>query len=112
MNRNPEPNVAEIEMLTHLSRSSNRTLRATFFSQLELLRKSCNDFEGLQKNITALLRQDYKEKKDLIELITLLEYLTPSYSLDFLTLIIIAAGMPDQGSCTKINELDIFKLLK
>jgi hypothetical protein len=58
-----------------------------------------------------LLQQDYKEKKDLIELITLLEYLTPSYSLDFLTLIIIAA-QPDHGSCMKINELDIFKLLK
>jgi len=59
-----------------------------------------------------LLQQDYEEKKDLIELITLLEYLTPSYSLDFLTLIIIAAGLPDHGSCMKMNELDIFKLLK
>jgi hypothetical protein len=90
-NSNPEPNVAEIEVLTQLSRSANQTLRATFFSQLELLRQSCNDFEGLQKNITALLQQDYEEKKDLVELITLLEYLTPSYSLDFLTIIIIAA---------------------
>ena len=90
-NTNPEPNVAEIEVLTQLSRSANQTLRAAFFSQLELLRQSCNDFDGLQKNIAALLQQDYKEKKNLIELITLLEYLTPSYSLDFLTIIIIAA---------------------
>ena len=102
---------AEIQMLTQL-RGSNQTLCNTFFSQLELLRRSCNDFEGLQKNIAAVLQEDQAEKRDLIELITLLEYLTPSHSLDLLTLIIIAAGLPEQGGCAKLKQLDIFKLLR
>ena len=58
---------------------------------------------------------DYPEKKDLTELVTMFEYLTPSYSLDFLTLVIIAAGLPNhqmQSGCKKAYELEIFKLLK
>lgn len=36
---------------------------------------------------------------DLMELINMLEYIVPSYSLDMLTLIIIAAGNIDEGNC-------------
>ena len=80
-----------------------------------MLRNSCNDFDGLQKNLAELMNSDYPEKKDLTDLVTMFEYLTPSYSLDFLTLVIIAAGLPNhqsQSGCKKAYELEIFKLLK
>ena len=61
------------------------------------------------------MNSDYPEKKDLTDLVTMFEYLTPSYSLDFLTLVIIAAGLPNHkmhNGCRKAYELEVFKLLK
>lgn len=56
------------------------------------MRGSCNDFDGIQKKLNELLKSDFKNNKNLKDLITLHEYMVPSYSLDLLTLIIIAAG--------------------
>ena len=46
----------------------------------------------------------------------MLEYLTPSYSLDILTTIIIAAGNLEeethQKTCKKVDTLEIFNLLR
>ena len=63
-----------------------------FFKQIEILRRSCNDYEGLQKKLSHLMNNNSDIKNDLTELIKMLEYMVPSYSLDLLTVIIIAAG--------------------
>ena len=51
------------------------------------------------------------EYKELDKLITMLEYLVPSYSLDILTTVIIAAGRKEESTCKRVRELDIFRLL-
>ena len=94
-----------------------------FFDQINLLRNSCNDFEGIQAKLSSIMREN--ESSDLSSLINMLEYMVPSHSLDMLTLIIIAAGNTDEGycaiaygkvqkttaACQKVRDLDIFSLL-
>lgn len=44
----------------------NGTLSSDFFDQIEILRKSCNDFEGLQKKLLQILNSDdQKERHDI-----------------------------------------------
>ena len=69
------------------------TLSEQFYSQLNILRKSCNDFEGIQKKLSDLLNE---ENKNVIELITLMEFMNPSFSLDLMTLIVICSTV-DHG---------------
>lgn len=57
--------VAEQELI-HYYTIGNGTLSSEFFDQLEILRNSCNDFEGLQKKLTQILNSpDQKAKEDL-----------------------------------------------
>ena len=76
----------------------NGYLSAEFFEQIGILRSSCNDFEGLQKKLSILM-SDSSSEKDLLSLVNMFEYIVPSYSLDLLTLIMIAAGNLEEGNC-------------
>ena len=87
------------------------TLSEQFYSQIDILRKSCNYFGGIQKKLTVILNE--KENKDILELITLLEFMNPSFSLDLLTLIVICSTIQeDHQQCKKLDKMDIFKLLR
>lgn len=79
---------------------------------MEVLRKSCNNFIGIQKKLSeAICNKDFERHAELIQLIQMLEILVPSYSLDLLATIIIAVGKPQDCVCKKVKELDIFKML-
>jgi hypothetical protein len=67
-----------------------------------------------------------KKNEDVHDLINLLEYMVPSYGLDMLTLIIIAAGnineancavaygqeQKSHSACNRVRNLDIFNLIR
>lgn len=45
------------------------------------------------------MRDGDNKNNDLIDLVNMLEYMIPSYSLDMLTMIIIAAGNMNENDC-------------
>jgi hypothetical protein len=87
--------------------AQNQTLSLSFFRQIDMLRNSCNDFEGIQKKLSALMVSQGPHNKDIMQLTTMLEYLAPSYSLDILTILIIS--LRDHGNaCKQTLSLDLF----
>ena len=98
-----------IDRITDLS-IGNGTLSNDFYNQIDLLRKSCNDYDGLKAKISKIIGKD---EDDLVQMF---EYMVPGYSLDIITLVIIAIGAQEYSSqrlvCQKVYELEVFKLLR
>ena len=88
----------------------NGSLSNVFYEQIELLRKSCNDYDGLKAKISKIIGN---EEDDLVHMF---EYMVPGYSLDILTLVILAIGAQECSSqdlvCKKVHGLEVFKLLR
>lgn len=74
------------------------TLSEQFYSQLSILKNSCLDFDGIQMKLSDLVSSD---NKDVIVLVTMLEYMNPGLSLDLLTLIVICSTV--DRVCQKVN---------
>lgn len=92
---------------------THQLLSAQFFKQIDVLRKSCNNFQGIHSHLSSLIcKNDFKGRHDLMSLVQMMEHLVPSYSLDLLTTIVIGIGKQNTDcSCQKVRQLDIFKLL-
>ena len=88
----------------------NGTLSHEFYKQIETLRRSCNDYDGLMAKISKIIGKDEED------LVNMFEYMVPGHSLDILTLVIQAIGAQECSSqrlvCEKVVELEVFKLLR
>lgn len=89
--------------------NSNQTMADAFFQEISILRKSCNDFEGIQKKLAVLLNKD--SSQDLKDLLTMIEFSIPSYSLDILTTVILASGNANHDKKCQMTSVIINQLL-
>ena len=75
---------------TFAPRSSDKSLGTphlsrAFFDELDILRSQCNEFNAVRNKLQASLGN-----KQLKGVVNLVEFLVPGFSLDILTLIIVA----------------------
>lgn len=83
-------------------------LSRAFFDELDILRSQCNEFTAVRTKLEASIGD--AQLKGVVDMV---EFLVPGFSLDLLTLIIVAVIQHEgRGLCCQVSRLRVFNLLK